>query len=258
MNATWKKVALGGIGVIVVLAVWEVLTIGPLAETPLPRFSSTMVALFAALGDPAFWQSVWDTIIIAFVGLVISVLLGVALGLLMAMSPVVRSACRVVIEFLKPIPPIVVLPLAVLVLGPTIGMGVVLVMIGCVIAILMQTVAGVRETDPVALASGRSYGLKLPERIWRIILPSTLPYIGMAIRVSAPVSLLVAVVAGLLGGAPGLGQSILMAQMANNPPLLFALVVVLGLMGMAVQGGTNEIERRILHWHPAYRTGANA
>ena len=89
--------------------------------------------------------------------------------------------------------------------------------------------------------------------MWRIVLPSTLPYIGMAIRVCAPVSLLVAVVAGLLGGGPGLGQAILRSQMASDQPRLFALVLVLGIMGLIVQGATNQIERLVLHWHPAYR-----
>ena len=248
-----RRILLGGAGIVAVLAVWELLTRGPLAASPLPTFTDTAAALFGLLGDRTFWSAVWDTVLMALAGLVASVALGVLLGLLVATSPVLRAASRVLVEFLKPIPPIVVLPIVVLVVGPTLGMGVVLVMIGCVIAVLMQTVAGVRETDPVALDSGRSYGLKWPERMWRIVLPSTLPYIGMAIRVCAPVSLLVAVVAGLLGGGPGLGQAILRAQMASAQPRLFALVLVLGIMGLVVQGVTDQIERRVLHWHPAYR-----
>lgn len=253
MSKTTMRIVLGAIGIVAVIVIWELVTRGPLASSPLPTFSDTFVALIGLLGLGEFWGSVWNTIVIAFLGLLFSVTLGVLLGLLIATSPLLRAATRVVIEFLKPIPPIVVLPLIVLVLGPTTNMGIVLVMIGCLIAVLMQTVAGVRETDPVALDSGRSYGLKWPERMGRIVLPSTLPYIGMAIRVCAPVSLLVAVVAGLLGGGPGLGQSILRAQMASDQPRLFALVLVLGVMGLIVQGVTNQIERWVLHWHPAYR-----
>ncbi|MGO2112123.1 MAG: ABC transporter permease [Pseudoclavibacter sp.] len=248
-----QRIVLGIVGVAAVLALWELLTRGPLSNSPLPAFSSTLVALVGLFGDPGFWQAVVDTVLMAAVGLVVSVALGVVLGLLIASSSVLHAASRVVVEFLKPIPPIVVLPVVVLVAGPTLGMGVILVMIGCVIAVLMQTVAGVRETDPVAVDSGRSYGLGRLERVWRIVLPSTLPYIGMSIRVCAPVSLLVSVVAGLLGGGPGIGQSILRSQMAGDQPRLFALVLVLGVMGLLVQGITNATERRVLHWHPAYR-----
>lgn len=254
MNPDVRRALLGTVGATAVVILWQLVTMGPLADSPLPTFVETIAALAGLLPTAAFWSSMWDTVVMAFLGLLVSMIVGVVLGLLIATSSVLRAGTRVLVEFLKPIPPIVVLPVVVLVVGPTMGMGVMLIMIGCVIAVLMQTVAGVRDTDPVALDSGRSYGLGWAERMWRIVLPSTLPYVGMAIRVCAPVSLLVAVVAGLLGGGPGLGQSILRAQTASNQPELFALVLVLGAMGLAVQSGTNRIERRVLHWHPAYRS----
>lgn len=91
------------------------------------------------------------------------------------------------------------------------------------------------------------------EILGRIVLPCALPYIGTAIRVAAPTSLVVAVVAGLLGGGPGLGQSLLLSQISGNQAQLFAYVLILGVLGLLVQGLSQWGERRLLHWHPQYR-----
>lgn len=255
-----RRIGLGAIGVVSVVAIWELLVRGPLAGAPVPTFIDTAVAAFWLLGDQAFWESTLLTITISIGGLVLSVLLGVTIGLLVATSAWLRAGTRVIIEFVKPIPPIVVLPLVVLLFGPSPTMAIVLILIGCVITVVMQTVAGVRETDPVTVDSARSYGLDRVEVLRAVVLPSATPYVGMAIRICAPVSLLVTVVAGLLGGAPGLGSSIRFAQAAGAGmrPELFALVLVLGVLGLGFQGVTAAAERRILHWHPAYRPGVTA
>ncbi len=208
------------------------------------------------LGDPALWQAVADTLTMTLLGLAIAVVIGVALGILSGISPLVMHATRVPVEFLKPIPPIVILPIAVLVLGPTLSMGTFLVVLGCFIAIAVQTAAGVFDTNPVAVATGRSYGLNRSQVVRNIVLPSAMPYVGTAIRVAAPTALIIAVVAGLLGGAPGLGRSLLLAQLSGNQERLFAYVLVLGTLGLIIQGLSTWLERRLLHWHPQYRKEA--
>jgi ABC-type nitrate/sulfonate/bicarbonate transport system permease component len=117
----------------------------------------------------------------------------------------------------------------------------------------MQTVAGVHDTDPVARDTARSYGMGHAEIMLRVTLPGAMPFIGTAMRVAAPAALVVAVVAGLLGGGPGLGQSIYQAQAAGDFPVLYALVLVLGLLGLVFQGATRLAERRLLHWHESHR-----
>lgn len=99
---------LGLAGVLAALVLWELLTKGPLAETPVPAFSATLRSLGTLLVTASFWSTVLDTILMAFIGLVVSVASGILLGLLIATSPALRAALRVPLEFLKPIPPIVV------------------------------------------------------------------------------------------------------------------------------------------------------
>lgn len=244
----------GALGVVAALGLWQLAaTTGPLADSPLPTAIEAIAALLGLLGTPAMWIATWDTVAMALAGLVIAAVAGILLGIGIGVSPLAMHATRVPLEFLKPIPPIVILPIVVLVLGPTAGMGIFLVFIGCFVSIVVQASAGVFDTDPVATATGRSYGLGRSEILARIVLPSALPYIGTAIRVAAPTALIVAVVAGLLGGGPGLGQSLLLTQISGDQSKLFAYVLVLGILGLLVQGLSQWGERRLLHWHPQHR-----
>ncbi|MCK8476795.1 ABC transporter permease [Microbacterium aurugineum] len=254
IRSTLLPPLIGAVGVVSALALWEwSATTGPLAGSPLPAATEAIGEAVRLLGTPATWTAVGDTMTMALTGLLLAIVIGVVLGVAIGTSPLAMHATRVPLEFLKPIPPIVILPIVVLVLGPTQAMGIFLVFFGCFIAIAVQSSAGVFDTDPVARATGRSYGMGRAEILGRIVLPSALPYIGTAIRVAAPTSLVVAVVAGLLGGGPGLGQSLLLSQISGNQAQLFAYVLILGTLGLLVQGLSQWGERRLLHWHPQYR-----
>ncbi len=253
---TVLQYAVGVLGVLLMLLVWQLVAMGGAAGSTLPSATDAIGALIELLVAPQLWSELWVTLLMALSGLLLAVAAGVLVGVAIGTSPLAMHASRVPLEFLKPIPPIVILPVAVLVLGPTANMGVVLVVIGCFVSITVQSAAGVFDTDPVAKATGRSYGMSSAEIMGRIVIPNAMPYIGTSIRVAAPIALVVAVVAGLLGGGPGLGQSLLLAQLAGNRPQVFAYVLILGILGLVIQGVSQWAERRALHWHPQYRKDA--
>jgi ABC-type nitrate/sulfonate/bicarbonate transport system permease component len=254
MRTRAVQYSIGIAGAVTALCLWQLAaSIGPLAGSPLPTATSAIAAMLKLTTTSAMWQATAATVAMALGGLVIAVVVGVPLGIGIGTSPLAMHATRVPLEFLKPIPPIVILPIVVLVLGPTAGMGVFLVFFGSFVAIAVQAAAGVFDTDPVARATARSYGMGRGETLWRIVVPSALPYIGTAVRVAAPTALIIAVVAGLLGGGPGLGQSLLLAQIGGDQNDLFAYVLILGILGLLIQGLSQWGERRLLSWHPQYR-----
>ena len=253
MNKNLRQLLVGASGIAAAVALWQIIAAGPMAGGPLPTVSATIAELVRLLASGAFWSSLAETLVIALAGLASSSVAGVVLGVLIGSFEPFRYATAAVLEFLKPIPPIVILPLVVLVFGPTTQMSWFLVFFGCVLPIIMQTVAGVHDADPVALDTARSYGLGRIETLARVTLPSAMPFIGTAMRVAAPAALVITVVAGLLGGGPGLGLSIYQAQAGGDYPVLYAYVVVLGVLGLAFQGASQLAERRLLHWHASYR-----
>ncbi|WP_286161209.1 ABC transporter permease subunit [Arthrobacter sp. MYb213] len=252
-NVSSRKVALGAAGLFMAVLAWYLIALGPMRESPLPAPAQVFSAMIAMVQDLAFWESLGITMLMAAKGFAWALLVGVLLGMAVGWFGLVGKALSFVVEFLKPIPPIVIMPLAILVLGPTQRMGEFLVFYGCLLPILYQTAAGVRETDPVAIQTSRSYGVGTGEILGRVVLPSASAFIATAIRTAIPISLIVSVVAGLLGGGPGLGSEIQRALSANETADLYGLVLILGAVGLLLQLLSGGIESKVLSWHPSYR-----
>ncbi|TJY63675.1 nitrate ABC transporter permease, partial [Arthrobacter sp. CAU 1506] len=109
----------GTMGLLAAGVLWEVVAVGPMAGTALPSLSSTLQTLVSDASGQEFWTSTLQTVGVALLGLTASAAGGVLLGVLIGSFPSARYATLAVVEFLKPIPPIVVLPLVVLIFGPT-------------------------------------------------------------------------------------------------------------------------------------------
>ncbi len=248
-----RKFVLGIVGLLMAVFAWQLAAVGPMSDSPLPSPKEVLAATIEMVKGLDFWTSLGSTLAMASKGFVLALVTGVLLGVAVGWFELLGKALSFIVEFLKPIPPIVIMPLAILVLGPTQRMGEFLVFYGCLLPILYQTAAGVRETDPVAIQTSRSYGVKTAEILGRVVLPSASAFIATAIRTAIPIALIVSVVAGLLGGGPGLGAEIQRALSSNETAELYALVLVLGAVGLLLQLLSGGFEARVLGWHPSYR-----
>ena len=244
---------LGVVGIILLLVLWQWGSTQVSTERALPSVGAVGTALVTNLQNPAVWLAIGQTLGIALAGWAAAAVIGVVLGIAVGTSRAFSAATRGLLDFLRPIPAIVILPLVLLVLGPTTEMGLFLVVFGVVLPIAAQTAAGVEAADPVARSTARSFGMGTLEILWRVVLPGASPYIGTAMRVAAPVTLVMVVVAGMLGGAPGLGSLLSLAQMTGRYVDLFSYVVILGILGLIVQAASTRAERAVLHWHTSYR-----
>ncbi|MFE5646985.1 ABC transporter permease [Rhodococcus sp. NPDC056516] len=144
-------------------------------------------------------------------------------------------------------PPLAIIPLFLLIMGPTQRMAVALIVAVSVWPILLQTIHGVRNVDPELLATARSFRLPLWRRLALVVAPASMPYIFTGIRISATLSLLLTIGAELIAGVPGLGKEILLSQ--SVPDRMFALIIVAGVLGMLLAFAVMAIENRLLAWH---------
>jgi ABC-type nitrate/sulfonate/bicarbonate transport system permease component len=240
--------------VAVLLLLWElVVRSGFISETSIPVMSATAAELFSQLGEGAFWTAVWDTLEGWALGLGIAVVLGIPLGMLIGSNRWLFHAFRVPIEFLRPIPSVALIPLAVLIYGTGLQSKVFLAAFASFWPLLIQTIYGVQDLDPVATDTAKSFGLGRFARLYRVTLPSAVPYIATGIRISSAVALILAVTAELVIGAPGLGRSINVARSGGNLEVMYALIVATGLLGWLLNIAATQAERRVLHWHPSQR-----
>jgi ABC-type nitrate/sulfonate/bicarbonate transport system permease component len=112
---------------------------------------------------------------------------------------------------------------------------------------------GVHQVDPVSRDVASAYRLRRRDLILRVILPSAAPFIATGLRLAATMSLLLAVGAELLGGAAGMGTSIALAQQTQHTPRMYAYVVVVAALGLALNLAMVRLEGRVLSWHPSHR-----
>jgi ABC-type nitrate/sulfonate/bicarbonate transport system permease component len=117
----------------------------------------------------------------------------------------------------------------------------------------VQVLYGVADVDTVARDTARSFGLGRAEQVRYLVLPTALPYLMTGVRLAASVALILAVTAEMVIGNPGLGRAIVFAQAAGDWVGVYALVIVTGLLGLAVNLVFRFIERKSLAWHQSVR-----
>ena len=240
--------------VVCALALWELaVRSGLLSQTSFPPMTETAAELGRQLGTGDFWTAVLNTLQGWALGLGLAILLAVPAGILVGSSALAYRALRVPIEFLRPIPSVALIPLAVLVYGTGLESKVFLAVFASFWPLFVQTMYGVQDVDPVVTDTARSFGLTRFERIWRIRLPSAVPYIATGVRISSAVALILAVTAELVIGSAGLGRSISVAQSGGAIDVMYALIIATGILGWLLNILATSGERRVLHWHPSQR-----
>jgi ABC-type nitrate/sulfonate/bicarbonate transport system permease component len=236
------------------LGLWELLTrAGVLNPDHVPPMSDTVAELARLLQESSFWSAVGSTLQGWALGLGIAAALAVPLGILIGSSATAYRAVRFVVEFLRPIPSVALVPLAVLIYGVGLESKVFLAAFASFWPLFVQTLYGVRDVDPVATDTAKSFGLNGAERLLRVKLPSAIPYIATGLRISSAVALILAVTAEIVIGSAGLGREINVARQGGAIELMYALIITTGLLGWALNIVTTRAERRVLHWHPSHR-----
>ncbi|HXD28676.1 MAG TPA: ABC transporter permease [Arthrobacter sp.] len=253
---TW---VLGLVGVLVFLGAWELLPVlGIVQAKYLPPASEVVVALVGDFGMTAFWVAVGDTLLAWALGLAVATVLALVLGMVIGTSAFLRRFTNSTIEFLRPIPSVALIPLAVLLYGVDLESSLLLIVYACFWQVLIQVLYGVADVDNVAMQTARSYNFGPWQRIKDVVFPTVLPYLMTGIRLGAAVALILAITAELIIGSPGLGREIALAQSGGAISGMYALILATGLLGVLINVAMRTIERRVLGWHPSVRGEATA
>lgn len=235
----------GGAGVVVALVVWEV-TSRSIATATFPAATETLFRLGSLVGNRDFILNVSLTLSHWGLGLLVSVLLAVPAGLLIARVSLVDRSTAGSIDFFRSVPPIVVLPMVLVVAG-TGQLGVlVLVVFGAFWPVLLSTVAGVRSVDPLMFDTANAFRLRSSRITRSVTAPAALPQILAGVRVASGIALVVAVVTELVGSVKGLGQYIVIAQLSGNYIGMYAAILAVGIVGLVTNALISLIINRAL------------
>jgi ABC-type nitrate/sulfonate/bicarbonate transport system permease component len=192
------------------------------------------------------------------VGVASAITIGIVAGLLIGSLKWLRDLTEPVLEFFRAIPPPVLVPVLMLLMGITDSMKVVVIISGCIWPVLLNTIEGVRAVDGVLSDSARTYGINGRARVAYLVLPSASPQIMAGVRQCLSIGLILMVISEMFASSSGLGFAIVQFQRSFAIPEMWSGIVVLGLIGVALSFIFQWTERRVLRWYHGLREVENA
>lgn len=220
-------------------------------ERFLPPPSTVSSAVFDLVGQVPFLRDVIATMLAWAIAMIISTALAVAAGLLLGSVPALRTVTRVIVEFLRPIPSVALIPLVILVIGGGPEAKITLAVYAAVWPILFNTVYALVEIDPVLIEAARSCGTGETRMLTTVALPHAAPFVFTGIRMSAAIALIVVISTEYFaGGSSGIGNFILEAsQGGGRMDLVLAGTVVAGVLGYLINEGLERTGQRLFRWN---------
>ncbi|WP_113701687.1 ABC transporter permease [Nonomuraea lactucae] len=254
-----RRGTLGAAGVLGFLALLEAAgRLGIIDRNVLPYVSTVLATAAELAADDEFRRHVLATLTACAAGLLIAVAVAVPAGLLLGAVPVVERSVRPLVEFLRPIPSVALIPLALFLFYDSADAKTALIVYTCAWPLLIQTMYGLADVDPLAKETLRGFGFGATAVLLRVSLPSAAPFIATGVRVAVGVTLIVAVSVEIItGGGGGIGHYLVQAGSANRADRVLAAVVWAGLLGLAANLLFTAGERRLFRWHRE-RTGEAA
>ena len=189
-------------------------------------------------------------------GYAVAAVVGVAVGTVIGSYRRVRALCEPVLEFLRAIPPPVLIPVIMLFAGIDDTMKITVIASGCVWPILLNTVEGVRAVDPVMAETARSYGIMGAARLRNVVLRSASPQIFAGLRQALSIAIILMVISEMFAASNGLGFTIVQFQRGFAIPDMWTGILVLGLLGFVLSVVFQLVERRVLGWYHGLRASA--
>jgi sulfonate transport system permease protein len=234
---SWRPNVAGLTTIAVCVALWEIAIRGGILRyqyLPAPSAIAAGVGELVVSGE--LLAATLHTLQSMFLGWAIAVVVGVALGLLLGSSPVLRRYSLASIEVLRPMPAIAFVPVAMVLFGFSTSTELMVIVLPSLWPMLMNTMGGMMGVHARLHDVGRTFRLSHMTVMRKILLPAAAPAIVVGARISLTLALVLAVLAEMVGNPEGLGYEVVQQQQALRPDLMFVYVVVVGLLGIVLNG----------------------
>jgi ABC-type nitrate/sulfonate/bicarbonate transport system permease component len=236
----------------VLLAVWWFGSAGS-TDFYRPPLRSILVAFRETWFGARIVDDVVPSLARLAIGFTVAVALGVGLGTAIGLSPRLRALVEPVLEFLRAIPPPVLVPVLMLFAGIGDLMKVLVIVSGALWPVLLNTVEGVRAVDEVLIDTSRSYGIVGLRRLRHTVLPSAGPQIFTGARQALSIGIILMVISEMFAASSGLGFTVVQFQRGFQIPEMWSGVLLLGILGAALAQLFQLVEHRVLAWYHGQR-----
>lgn len=239
----------GAISLGAILFVWEIgrrLQFPFLSAVPAP--SEVVASLDKILASGRFWDNWVSSFSRVLSGFVAAQLVGIPVGLLMAMNRTLRYLMFAPLEVLRPIPPLAWVPTSII-FWPTTELSIVFVIfLGAFFTVVLNVLGGARAIDERHVRAALSFGSKPRDIFWKIVLPATLPSIFTGMAVGMGVTWEVVVAAEMIAGKSGLGYFTWASYVGGNYPQIVVGMMSIGIAGYLSSGLIRLIGRYATPW----------
>jgi ABC-type nitrate/sulfonate/bicarbonate transport system permease component len=234
--------------VIAILGAWVYVThrelIRPLFLPPPEALWDSYEALAPNLQD-----DIYDTVIVRIIpGFFIGSTLGMLLGVLMATSRLIRAVADPVVEILRPLPPLALIPLLILWFGIGSKTQITLIAYGSFIVMVIASYEAVRNVPPIYLQASATLGATPAQKFRRVVIPAIIPEIFGGIRVATAASFGYAVAAELIGAQSGLGYRLILARRYLKTDNIVVILIVITILAFIADQIVRRINKRLTRW----------
>jgi ABC-type nitrate/sulfonate/bicarbonate transport system permease component len=244
----------GLLPLVVGLAVWQAL--GPERSPYVPRPSAWWNSIHAMILSGKLWPALASTLATFALALVIAGALGAVLGVLIGRSPIARRTLGPLFEFCRGLPPPVIVPVAVLLLGYAESLKLLVVTWVAIWPILLNVASATSLVDTLLLDVARTFRLSRVETLRKIVLPAVIPAFLLGMRVAVPLAIIITLLVEMVTSLPGIGSLIVIAQRQFRSADVYGLLVVVGLMGFILNNLFVVAEQVVLRRWPPRTTDA--
>jgi ABC-type nitrate/sulfonate/bicarbonate transport system permease component len=233
-------------------AVWWFATAGSdsIFFPPLAKILRTFAEVWFS---PRIWHDVVPSILRLCAGYLSATALGLLLGIPIGASRHMREVLEPVLEFLRAIPPPVLVPIFMLFVGIGDAMKTLVIVSGCIWPVLLNTVAGVRALDNVLEEVICCYRIRMVDRLWHFVLPGASPQILAGLRQALSIGIILMVISEMFAASNGLGFSLVQFQRGFAIPEMWSGIILLGLIGILLAFLFRLIENWLLAWYFGFR-----
>jgi taurine transport system permease protein len=196
----------------------------------------------------SLWRHVGVSLTRALAAFAAAVALGVPMGLAMGLSPLLASALEPFVQFLRPLPKIALIPLAILWLGIGEVSKIFLIFLSTLFTVVVGSAASVRSVGEGRLRLGAALGANRRQLLWHFILPASLPEIFTSVRLAAGVGWTTLIASEMVAAESGLGWMVLNASSYMRTDIVMLGIILLGLTGYGLDWLLVLLERALVPW----------
>jgi sulfonate transport system permease protein len=234
---------------LVILALWQFLFyLGYIKPITLPPPSQVATTFWELLKSGALERHIGISIVRVLEGFGIAALLGLGLGVAIGLSKTLDRMTDIVIQLIKPIPPIAWIPLAILWFGIGEESKVYIIFLGAFFPIIVNTIDGIRQTDQKLVELARILDVPRTTFIRQVVIPGALPAIMTGLRVGLMVAWMCVVAAELIAASSGIGYLIMDARQLSQPSVVLVGMITIGVIGKAMDSFIKRLEARLITW----------